>query len=91
MTGESNLDLMNYIGGEFVPHSTKAWLDVVEPATGVCYARVPLSNPEDIDSAVEAANLAKGGWGALSHNERSAWLDKIADGLESRFEGNGLN
>ena len=86
MTGESNLDLMNYIGGEFVPHSTKAWLDVVEPATGVCYARVPLSNPEDIDSAVEAANLAKRGWGALSHDERSAWLDKIADGLESRFE-----
>ena len=86
MTGKSNLDLMNYIGGEFVPHSTKEWLDVVEPATGVCYARVPLSNTEDIVAAVKAANLAKREWGSLSLEERSAWLDKIADALESRFE-----
>jgi aminomuconate-semialdehyde/2-hydroxymuconate-6-semialdehyde dehydrogenase len=69
MTGKSNLDLMNYIGGEFVPHSTKEWLDVVEPATGVCYARVPLSNTEDIDAAVKAANLAKREWGSLSLEE----------------------
>jgi len=86
MASEAVLDLMNYIGGEFVGHSTGKWLDVLEPSTGLGFARVPLSGQEDVGAAVEAAHSAGSDWGSLSHAERSAWLDRIADALEERHE-----
>ena len=33
--GEEPLDLMNYIGGQFVPPSNDDWLNVLEPAPGL--------------------------------------------------------
>ncbi len=86
MGSDEIMDLMNYIGGEFVGHSTDKWLEVLEPSTGLGFARVPLSGQEDVGAAVEAAQSAGADWGSLSHSERSAWLDKIADALEERHE-----
>ena len=80
------MDLMNYIDGNFQAHSGDLWLDVIEPATGIQFARVPLSSPLDVDSAVLAARKAQPDWGGLSHSERAGWLDMIADELESRYE-----
>ena len=80
------MDLMNYIGGKFEGHSGGKWLDVKEPASGNVFARVPLSNSTDVDSAVRAAREAQPEWGGLGSNERARWLDSIADGLESRYE-----
>ena len=80
------MDLRNYIGGEFVYHSGDEWMNVLEPATGQRFARVPLSTTKDVDSAVRAARAAQPEWGALSISERSAWLDRIADSLEARYE-----
>ena len=37
------MDLRNYIGGKFVYHSGDEWMNVLEPATGQRFARVPLS------------------------------------------------
>ena len=84
--GEEPVDLMNYIGGQFVPPSNDDWLNVLEPATGYRFARAPLSGEDDVDSAVMAAISAKRDWGALSLGERSSWLDRIAECLESKFE-----
>ena len=78
--------LSNYIGGSFVEHSGQDWMDVLEPATGRVYGKVPLSDSGAIDSAVEAAREAQPGWGSLSPDERADWLDKIADYLESSYE-----
>ena len=80
------MDLMNYIDGNFQAHTGEQWLDVVEPATGKQFARVPLSSPSDVDSAILAARKAQPEWGGLSHSERAGWLDIIADELESRYE-----
>ena len=80
------MDLRNYIGGKFVYHSGDEWMNVLEPATGQRFARVPLSTTKDVDSAVIAARAAQPEWGALSLSERSAWLDRIADSLEARYE-----
>ena len=41
--------LSNYIGGSFVEHSGQDWMDVLEPATGRVYGRVPLSDSKTID------------------------------------------
>jgi len=84
--GVAPLDLENYIGGKFVSHSNDDWLNVLEPATGYRFARVPLSEPKDVDTAVAAARAAQPDWGALSHAERADWLDRIADALEAKYE-----
>ena len=52
-------DLRNYIGGQFVAHSSSQWLDNLEPATGSHICRVPLSDASDIDAAVAAARAAQ--------------------------------
>ena len=80
------MDLMNYINGRFQAHSGDEWLDVLEPATGRQFARVPLSSHSDVDSAVLAAREAHSRWGEASQSERADWLDKIADELETRYE-----
>lgn len=80
------IDLCNYIGGEFVCHSGDKWMNVLEPATGRRFARVPLSTAEDVDAAVAVAREAQPAWGALSITERAGWLDRIADALEARYE-----
>tara|TARA_B100001123_G_scaffold80323_1_gene91262 strand:+ start:21200 stop:22654 length:1455 start_codon:yes stop_codon:yes gene_type:complete len=86
MGSEGRIDLRNFIGGEFTENEGGAWMDVVEPATGMAYARTPLSGDADVDRAVEAARSAQPGWGSLSHKERAEWLDRIADALEARHE-----
>ena len=86
MDEQDLLYLSNYIGGSFVEHSGQDWMDVLEPATGQVYGRVPLSDSKTIDSAVEAAAKAQPGWSSLSPDDRADWLDKIADYLESSYE-----
>ena len=80
------IDLCNYVGGAFVCHSNDEWMNVLEPATGYRFGRVPLSSEEDVVAAVAAARSAQPSWGALSHSERAGWLDRIADALEARYE-----
>ena len=80
------MDLMNYINGRFQAHSGDEWLEVLEPATGRQFARVPLSSSSDVNSAVLAARGAQSQWGEASQSERADWLDKIADELETRYE-----
>ncbi len=84
--GKEPLDLCNYVGGEFVCHSGDDWMNVLEPATGHRFARVPLSSEDDVDAAVAAAREAQPAWEALSISERADWLDQIADALEARYE-----
>ena len=49
------IDLCNYVGGAFVCHSNDEWMNVLEPATGYRFGRVPLSSEEDVVAAVAAA------------------------------------
>jgi len=86
LDGKEPFDLCNYVGGEFVCHSGEDWMNVLEPATGHRFARVPLSSEEDVGAAVTAACEAQQGWGDLSISERADWLDRIADALEARYE-----
>ena len=86
MDKEGIRDLRNYVGGCFVEHDGSEWMDVLEPATGERFARLPLSGSNDVDAAVEAAREAQPGWAALGKDSRADWLDRIADSLEASFE-----
>ena len=79
-------DLRNYVGGCFVDHEGSDWMDVLEPATGDRFARLPMSESKDVDAAVDAARDAQPAWAGLGMEERADWLDRIADSLESSFD-----
>lgn len=78
--------ILNYIGGEFLEPGSGDWLDVHEPATGQVFAQLPDSDEADVEQAARAALAAKDGWAKLSHDERSQWLWRLADGIEARAE-----
>ena len=70
--------IFNYINGDFVSPRSNEYLDVFEPATGCLYARVPNSNNEDVEDAIEAARNAFPIWSNLSVKKRSDYLSDIA-------------
>jgi aminomuconate-semialdehyde/2-hydroxymuconate-6-semialdehyde dehydrogenase len=80
------VELSNYINGEWRSANCEHWIEDFSPATGERIARIPCSSGEDIDAAVNAALDASGDWADLSIAERADWLDTIADALENRAE-----
>jgi malonate-semialdehyde dehydrogenase (acetylating)/methylmalonate-semialdehyde dehydrogenase len=50
------------IDGEFVESTTTQWRDVVNPATQVVLARVPMATREEVDAAVTSAAHAFKSW-----------------------------
>ncbi|HIA89897.1 MAG TPA: aldehyde dehydrogenase [Candidatus Poseidoniales archaeon] len=79
-------EILNFIGGKFTPCSSGQSIDNLCPATGEVYSKIPRSDATDVDIAVAAAESAQPAWSALSRNERSAWLVRIAEALETRSE-----
>jgi betaine-aldehyde dehydrogenase len=57
---------------------------VVDPSTGEPYAESPLSGPEDVDAACDAAAEAFDGWRDATPAERSRALLRFADEIEAR-------
>ena len=84
--GDDELNLRNYISGEFIEPETGEWLENFSPATGKIIALVPKSGQNDLNMAVESAIQALPSWSALTNVDRANWLDKIADKLETKYE-----
>lgn len=78
--------LYNFINGKFVAPNSNQYLEIFEPATGQTYAQVADSNSADIENAYESAQNAFGNWSSLSVKERADYLNKIAEGVESRLD-----
>jgi len=78
--------LHNHIGGEPAHPASRAFLDVIDPATGSTYARVPDSGPDDVDAAVAAARSAFPAWAATPPADRSRLLLALAELLERDLE-----
>lgn len=57
--------------------------DSIDPYTGQCWARIPLSDAADVDAAVMSAWTAlHGSWRAVSHTERGRLMFALADILD---------
>lgn len=68
--------LSNFIGGQWVESSTDRYLEVPNPATGELLAEVPISTPEDLEKAVEAAENAFASWKKVAVPQRARILFK---------------
>jgi len=69
----------NFVGGEFVPPRSGAYLENREPATGQVYSEVPDSDAADVHAAVAAARKAFPAWSGASAAERSGVLLRVAN------------
>ena len=65
----------NFIAGEWRDSCTGRKFEVSDPASGVVFARVPDSGPEDATEAADSAYCAFDAWRALTARER-AQLDR---------------
>jgi betaine-aldehyde dehydrogenase len=71
--------LSNFIGGSWrTPTGADEW-NVVNPATATTIAVGRAASPADVAEAVTAAKRALPGWAALTHAERAAVLNTLAD------------
>ena len=75
----------NYIGGQWVEPINGQYFDNVSPVNGQVFCKIPRSDAQDIEFALDAAHKAKDAWGATSAAERSNILLKIADRIEANL------
>jgi aminomuconate-semialdehyde/2-hydroxymuconate-6-semialdehyde dehydrogenase len=78
-------EIKNYVAGRFVT-SDKVF-DDINPVDGTLVAKVHEADAGTVDAAVAAARTALAGpWGTTVPAERAVLLDKVADGIEARFD-----
>ncbi len=77
-----------FIGGEWVPARSGETFDVINPATGLAFARVAAGDAADIDLAVKAARRAfeSGAWTNLPPSARQRLLLRLADAIEAEID-----
>jgi acyl-CoA reductase-like NAD-dependent aldehyde dehydrogenase len=74
-----------YVDGTWQTPAGAGLIDVISASTEEAIGCVPECTAADVDRAAEAARRAfDRGWGDTSSQERAAWLDKLAAGLEAR-------
>src|SRR5207253_5488678 len=78
--------LLNYIGGKWKRSRASEFLDVRNPATAETMVRVPLTPPEEVDEAVQAAKLAFNDWRRTPPTERIQYLFKLKRLLDEHFD-----
>lgn len=79
-------ELKNYINGEWVESESDQILEVVNPATGMVIAKVPMSTKEEVDAAVKAAKQAFPDWRRTTPLARARRLFRLKELLEENFE-----
>jgi hypothetical protein len=83
-TVEVHDDYRLLIGGSL--ESSPHWLEVVNPATGNSFARVPQATPAQLEQAVSAAKQAFVGWATTPIEERRARLLRAADRIHDNLD-----
>jgi len=78
--------LRNYIDGKFSNSENVKWISSYNPANGLEICKIEKSNLDDVNNAVKSAKEALPEWSSKSFKERSDWLLKIANNLDSRIE-----
>jgi betaine-aldehyde dehydrogenase len=78
--------LHNFVDGSPVQAKEGRTSPIVDPSTGEMYAEAPLSGPEDVDLAFQAAAAAFERWRDTTPSERSLMLLRLADAVEDRAE-----
>jgi malonate-semialdehyde dehydrogenase (acetylating)/methylmalonate-semialdehyde dehydrogenase len=78
--------LQNYINGQWCASQTTEYLEVINPATTDVLGKVPLSLPEELDRAVQAAASAFPQWRRTPAGDRIQFLFKLKVLLEEHLD-----
>ncbi|SDH31280.1 betaine aldehyde dehydrogenase [Pseudomonas benzenivorans] len=73
-----------YIGGRYVPASSGASFETVNPATGEVLARVQRASQADVERAVASAAAGQKVWAAMTAMQRSRILRRAVEILRER-------
>ena len=76
----------HWINGSQQPSSSDRYGDIYNPATGQVIAKLPMGNSDDLEKAVNAAELAFKSWSKTSITRRSQVLFKYKELLELNRE-----
>ncbi len=79
-------DLQNYVGGRWITPEHDGLLNVEQPGNGEVIARVPLSQPTEVDRAVAAARAAFPEWSATPVARRCGLLWELANRIRAETE-----
>src|SRR5450756_1208924 len=82
----SPLTLENYISNAFVSASSGNFIDSFNPKTGEVYSQVPVSSPQDVDTAILSAEAAFKTWSKTTRAERSKHLQRVAALIQENRE-----
>jgi acyl-CoA reductase-like NAD-dependent aldehyde dehydrogenase len=74
-----------YVDGAWVPSTGTGTIDVTNSTTEEVMGSVPEGTPEDVDRAAKAAKAAFSAWSQTSAEERSKYLARIQEGLQTRM------
>jgi aldehyde dehydrogenase len=72
----------NFIGGKWRAPAKGGYFDNVSPTTGQVICKIPRSQAEDVDAALDAAHAAADKWARTPVADRARKLNQIADRLE---------
>lgn len=78
--------LENFIGGQFLPPVNQRYIDNYDPATGEVYSKIPDSDQQDIELAVQAAQRAFPAWSVTPVEKRFAILNRIATLIDEHLD-----
>jgi len=81
-----HVNIKAYINGEWFEEPTGDTLPIYNPAEAKVYAQLPIASAKTVHAAYQAASEAFHDWSNLPAAERGAWMRKLADGIEARFE-----
>jgi aminomuconate-semialdehyde/2-hydroxymuconate-6-semialdehyde dehydrogenase len=82
----TNLQLSNFIGGEYCPPANGGYLPLYNPATGSAYGQVPDSSASDVEAAYAAAKQVFPSWSVTPAEQRFRILNRIAELIDERRE-----
>lgn len=86
MINNTSNNIINFINGEFVEPVNGNYIDNYNPSIGEVYCKIADSDKDDIDIAYKSSKDAFKDWSNKTSHERSDYLYKIADILESRID-----
>src|SRR6266516_269701 len=78
--------LLNYVNGAWKRSRASDFQDVRNPATGETMVRVPLSPPDEVDEAIQAAQAAFPDWRRTPPVQRIQYLFKLKRLLDENFD-----
>ena len=80
------MELLNFIGGQWIQNTTLQAMPVINPANGEQLGTVPLSTKEQVDLAVQKAKAAQKEWALIPAPKRADYLYEIAFKLKEKKE-----